>query len=281
MVAPAYLTYAAFVLAPALFSIYLGFTNYDMFMRRDFIGLANYQRLLQDRDFMISVVNTLKYTALTLVPQIGGGLVLAVLLNRKLRGLRFIRVSIFTPQVTSMVAVSMIWLFIYDPGIGFLNRILWAFGREGVAWLYRPETALGAIVVVSIWKSLGYNMIVYLASLQTIPAELYEAALVDGASSWTRFWRITVPLLAPTTFFLLVMATIASFNVFEQVAIMTDGGPLKSTTTVVHQVYRRAFREFSMGYASAMSTVLFLIVFVITIVQFLLFQRRTDEAELT
>lgn len=268
MIAPGYLVYFAFIFVPLLVSLYYSFTDYNFYSTPSFVGFDNYARLMKDALFGKAVVNTFVYAAGTIIPQMALGLVLAVLLNGKIAGRVFARASIYVPNVTSMVAVSMMWLWIYDPSLGIMNRLLASFGMDPVQWLYDPKTAMLAVVVMSIWKSIGYTMIVYLAGLQSIPTSLYEAARVDGASPIRQFFGITVPLLAPTTFFILVMSCINSFMVFEQVNIMTNGGPMNSTTTIVHQIYLRGFQDFRMGYASAMAMVLFAITLIITLANF-------------
>ncbi|MGG6313775.1 carbohydrate ABC transporter permease [Paenibacillus macerans] len=268
MIAPGYLVYFLFIFIPLLVGVYYSFTNYNFYSTPQFVGLQNYIRLLHDELFGTAMYNTLIYALLTILPQMFLGLVLAALLNGKVFGRVFSRASIYIPNVTSMVAVSMIWLWIYDPALGILNRMIKTFGFDPVQWLYNPDTAMLAVVVMSIWKSIGYTMIVYLAGLQSIPSSLYEAAHMDGASKIRQFFSITIPMLKPTTFFILVMSCINSFMVFEQVNIMTGGGPLNSTTTVVHQIYLRGFQDFQMGYASAMAVVLFIITLAITLINF-------------
>jgi len=275
-IAPGYLVYFAFIFVPLIIGLYYSFTNYNFYSTPEFVGLQNYSRLFQDRLFGTAVYNTVIYSTFSILPQMVLGLLLAVLLNGKITGRVFARVSVYVPNVTSMVAVSMIWLWIYDPSLGILNRLLRAIGVDPVQWLYDPATAMGAIIVMGIWKSIGYTMIVYLSGLQSIPSSLYEAAHVDGASKLRQFFAITIPMLKPTTFFILVMSCINSFMVFEQVNILTNGGPLNSTTTVVHQIYLRGFQDFQMGYASAMAMVLFIITLLITIVNFRLGNQGND-----
>ncbi|KRE58521.1 ABC transporter permease [Paenibacillus sp. Soil750] len=268
MIAPGYLIYFAFIFIPLVVSLYYSFTNYNFYSSPSFIGLQNYTRLLHDAQFAKALTNTCIYALWTIIPQISLGLVLAVLLNGGIFGKVFARASIYVPNVTSMVAVSMIWLWIYDPSLGIANRLFKSIGLDPVQWLYEPKTAMLSIVIMSIWKSIGYSMIIYLAGLQSIPSSLYEAAHMDGASKFKQFWMVTVPMLKPTTFFILIMTCINSFMVFEQVNILTNGGPMGSTTTVVHQIYLRGFQDFQMGYASAMAMVLFVITLVITLANF-------------
>ncbi|MGO4497961.1 carbohydrate ABC transporter permease [Paenibacillus sp. 2RAB27] len=267
LIAPFYFFLLIFVLVPILMNIYLSFTNYDM-NSMDFIGFKNYKILWGDKFFWISLKNTFIYTFFTLIFTLGLGLIFASLLNNKLIGLSFFRTGFFTPHVTSMVAVSMIWLWIYEPSRGIANSVLGFFHIAGKQWLYDPNWAMVALIIMGIWKFVGYNMVIYLAGLQGVPRDLYEAASVDGASTLQKFFRITVPMLKPITFFLLITGLINNFNVFEQIKILTNGGPMNSTTTIVHQIYNRAFGEFQLGYSSAMATVLLGIIAVITIVNF-------------
>ncbi|TXK84031.1 sugar ABC transporter permease [Paenibacillus sp. N3.4] len=268
MIAPGYLIYFLFVMIPLLIGCYYSFTNYNFYKTKDFVGLSNYALLMKDTLFWKSMGNTFVYAAGTIVPQLIIGLLFAALLNMSIRGRVFARASIYLPNVLSMVAVSMIWLWIYEPSLGIANRFLETLGFGKVQWLFNPSTAMLSIILMSIWKSVGYNMIVYLAGLQSIPASLYEAAELDGASKLQQFLHVTIPMLRPTTFFLFVTACVNSFTVFEQVNIMTNGGPLNSTTTIVHQIYLRGFQDFRMGYASAMAMVLMLVVLGITILNF-------------
>jgi ABC-type sugar transport system permease subunit len=186
------------------------------------------------------------------------------MLNRNVWVIKFVRACFYLPHVTSMVAVSMIWLWLYDPTYGILNQVLTKLGFKPIMWLLNPSTAMGSIIAMSIWKSLGYNILIYLAGLQSIPNELYEAAEIDGARTMHKVRFIIIPLLRPVTFFIFITNSISSFNVFEQVNVMTGGGPINATTTIVHQIYTRAFTEFYVGYAASMAVVLALIVFTFT-----------------
>lgn len=277
LIAPYYGFIVIFVLIPILYNLMLSFTNYDL-SAYHFVGLKNYTMLLTDAFFWISVRNTFVFTVFTLLFTMGLGLLTAVLLNRKLFAVKFIRTGFFTPYITSMVAVSMIWLWIYEPSHGMANTVLGWFHVPGKQWLYDVNWALIAIIVMSIWKFVGYNMVIYLAGLQNVPSHLYEAASIDGAGGIKQFWHITLPLLRPVTFFLLVTGMINNFNVFEQIQILTNGGPMNATTTVVHQIYNRAFNEFQMGYAAALSSVLLLIIGGMTLVNFR-FGSRNHELE--
>jgi ABC-type sugar transport system permease subunit len=193
-------------------------------------------------------------------------LLMALVIDRPLRGITFFRTTYYLPVVTSFVAVSFIWLWIYEPQFGVLNDLFEIFGLPRLHWLRDPSTALLSIAILSIWKNVGYNMVIYLAGLQGIPTHLYEAAKVDGANAWERFWKITVPLLSPTTFFVFVVYFIGALQMFVQAWILTQGGPLDSTLTVVYLIYSNGFEYLKMGYAAAMSMILFAIIAVITYV---------------
>jgi ABC-type sugar transport system permease subunit len=275
LIAPFWLLTFCFVILPIIANIYLSFTNYNL-SRMDFIGLKNYLYMLQDEALWISLKNTLVFTIFTLPLNMGLGLMLAMFLKEKLFGLKFFRTSFYTPYVTSMVAASMIWLWMLEPSGGVFTHILQSLGFPGQKWLYESGTALGTIVAVSIWKAVGYYMVVYLAGLQAIPKYLYEAATIDGASAWKRFWNVTFPMLRPVTFFLFVTGFINNFRVFEQVLIMTNGGPANATTTIVHQIYSRAFNEMALGYGAAEAVLLLIIVIFITSLNFKYGNQGTD-----
>lgn len=267
MIAPFFFFFFFFVLAPIFANFYLSFTNYDL-RSLSYVGFSNYINIWSDKLFMISLKNTLIYVIFVVFFSMGLGLVSSIVLNQKIIGVKFLRAGFFIPHVVSMVAVSMIWIWIYEPSTGALNNFLSMFGIKEIRWLYDPKYAMPAIIIMSIWKTLGYNMVIYLAGLQGVPRHLYEAADIDGASGWRKFTHITFPLLKPVTFFLFVTGTINGFRVFEQVNVLTEGGPVNSTTTIVHQIYMRAFTDFQMGYAASMSIVLLIIVAVITLTNF-------------
>ena len=265
---PCYLIYFIFIFIPVIMTLWLSFRNYDLFTRNDFIGLANHIRLFGDVRFLKSLRNTSIYSLGTIVPQIVMGLLLAVALNKGVPGKKAFRLAFYLPYVVSMVSISMLWLWIYEPASGVLNQTMRFLHLPPRRWLYNQDLALSSLILMGVWKMTGYNMIIYLAGLQQIPPHLYEAAEIDGASAISKFFRITVPLVQPTTFFLFVINTIQSFSVFEQVNIMTDGGPNNATTTIVHQLYTRAFEEFQMGYACSMGVFLLCITLILTVLNF-------------
>jgi multiple sugar transport system permease protein len=264
-IAPAMVIFFVFTLLPVAIALYLSFTNYDVFTKMDWIGAANYQDVFEDEFFWRAFWNTTTYTAWTIPLSMAIGLGLALLLNQKLRGLGAYRTIYYIPVVTSMVAVAMIWIQLFDPLYGVLSNGLEAVGIKGIDWLGDPNLAMPSIIAVSVWKVIGWNMLIYLAGLQGIPAYLREAAAIDGANRWQTFSKITLPLLQPTTFFIFVTSLIGAFQVFDQVYVMTGGGPANATTTLVHQIYNAAFKALDMGYAAAMSFVLFGIILVVSL----------------
>jgi multiple sugar transport system permease protein len=265
-IAPAMAVFFVFTLAPVLVAFYLSFTNYDVFTRMDWIGGANYQDVFEDEFFWRALANTTTYTVWTIPLSMAIGLALALLLNQRLRGLGIYRTIYYVPVVTSMVAVAAIWIQLFDPLYGVISNALESMGVKGIDWLGDPNLAMPSIIAVSVWKVIGWNMLIYLAGLQGIPQYLKDAASIDGATAWQTFWKITLPLLQPTTFFLFVTSLIGAFQVFDQVYVMTGGGPANATTTLVQQIYNAAFKALDMGYAAAMSFVLFAIVLIISLV---------------
>lgn len=265
LILPNYLIYFVFTLIPIVWTLGLSFTDYNL-SKAAFVGAANYVRMFTDSLFLKSFWNTLVYSFITIVPTMAVGLSLAIMLNMKIRGRNLFRAVFYMPNIFSMVVVAMSWLYLYDTHAGILNRILRMLGASPVPWLTSPEMAMFSVCLMSIWNGLGYNMVVFLAGLQTIPEYLYEAASIDGASWTQQFRKITLPMLAPTTFFIFVMSCIRSFQVFGQVLILTNGGPMESTTTVAHQIYKNGFEFYEMGYASAQSVVLLLVILGITMI---------------
>jgi multiple sugar transport system permease protein len=264
-VAPAMAIFFVFTLLPVAYTAYLSFTNYDVFTRADWIGLRNYQDVFEDELFWRALENTAVYTLFSIPISMAIGLSLAVLLNRKLRGLGFYRTAFYMPVVTSMVAISMIWIQLFDPLYGVVSNALEGIGIRGIDWLGDPNLAMPSVVAVSVWKTIGWNMLIYLAGLQGIPEYLKEAASIDGANRWQTFWRIILPLLKPTTFFIFVTSLIGAFQVFDIVYVMTGGGPANATLTLVQYIYNNAFKALDMGFAAAASFVLFGIIMGVTL----------------
>jgi len=267
-IAPYYIFFVMFVLFPILVNIGLSFTDFNL-KSISFVGVENYVTMISDSLFWISVKNTLIYVVFTVFFTMVLGLLLALALrSAALWGTKFFRGIIYMPYVTSMVAMSMVWLWMYDPTHGVINVLTEMLGISAQQWLYDEKLALGAVIVMGIWKGIGYYMTLFLAGLNNIPAYLYEAAKIDGANAIQCFKHITLPMLKPVTFFIMITGVISAFNVFEQVNVMTSGGPMNSTTTIVHQIYTRAFTEYKMGYGAAEAVFLLLIVFVFTILNF-------------
>jgi multiple sugar transport system permease protein len=256
-----------FTLLPILASLGLTLFSWDLLTPPRFIGLGNFAQLLRDPDFWAALGHTLYFIAgyipLVMVAALG----LAVILNQKLPGRVIFRGAFFLPVVSAWVAVALLWQWIFNPRFGLVNYLLGLLGLHGPGWLFDPNWAMPAIVLTSVWKDIGFIMVMFLAGLQDIPGDYYEAASIDGAGAWQRFWHITRPLLAPATFFALIISLINSFQVFDQVWIMTAGGPAGATTVLVEQIVQNAFSYGHMGYASALSWVLFLLVFAATLIQ--------------
>lgn len=274
---PNFLGFAVFTLVPMLAAFALAFLKWDSYSTPEWVGLENFRRLLRDESFFVALRNTLYYAAGHIPLTLAAALGLAVALDRKLRGVRFFRTAAFFPYITSLVAVAVVWNMLFNPAAGPVNQILQALGVDDPPrWVASTEWAMPAVIVTSVWRDMGYYMVLFLAGLQTIPREYYEAARVDGANSWHRFWRITLPCLRPTTFFVVVMLTIQSFKVLDLIVVMTDGGPGRSTLVLAQLVYREGITEGRFGYSSAIALVLFVIVLTVTVVQFRLNERRSD-----
>lgn len=249
-------------------SFIISFFKYDVITPAKWIGLENYRWIFNSSLFWRSVTNTLRFAAGYIPLSLAASLILALLLNQKLRGIGVFRTVFYLPVVTSMVAVSLVFSWLFNPYYGLINHFLSLFGIQGPAWLSSTEWAMPAVILVSVWKTAGYYMVIYLAALQNIPPELYEAASIDGADRWKQIRHITIPLISPTTFFITVMCTMSSLKVFEQVYVMTKGGPANSTLTINLLIYRNAFEYLRMGRATAMAYFLFAMIMVVTLVQF-------------
>jgi multiple sugar transport system permease protein len=265
---PNILGFLAFTLIPVFASFVLSFTSWDLLSPMEWVGLSNYTELAKDETFVKVFWNTIYFAGISVPAGILISLFLAVALDQNIRFKKFYRAAFFLPVVSSMVAVAVVWQFIYNPEYGLMNYVLNMVGIRGPDWLTSTVWAMPAVIITSVWKNLGFNMLIYLAGLQGISEDYYEAADIDGARWHQKFLFITVPLLSPTTFFVTVMSFISSFQVFDTVFLMTQGGPARSTSVIVHYLYENAFKYFSMGYASAMAYILFFIVLIITLIQF-------------
>jgi multiple sugar transport system permease protein len=258
-----------FTVGPILASFGLSFTQFDIGAAPKFIGTQNYREFLNSTLFWHVAGNTVYYALLYVPASIAVSLGLALLVEKRIRGIAFFRTVFFLPVVTSMVAAAIIWSWMYNSDVGLLNYLLSMIGINGPKWLQNPHWALPAIAIMSIWKNAGYNMMIFLAGLANIPKDYYEAARLDGSNSWERFQRITLPMLSPVTFFVLVVTTIGAFQVFEQTFVMTNGGPGVSTLTLSYYIWQTAFRFFNLGGASALGYLFFLLILSVTAMQFL------------
>ncbi len=267
---PAYIVFIVFIFFPLIYSFYLSFFKYSLlsYSSARFIGLENYIKLIQDSIFWVSLKNTFIFTLGTVFPSMAIGLLFAVILNEKLKLRNFFRTAYFIPVVTSLVAASIIWSLVLDStDAGLVNALLLKLGIAPQAWLSSSKWALFSVIVMNIWKNIGYVMLIYIAGLQGIPNQLYEAISIDGAGGLGKFFYITLPLLKPTTSFVFTTSMIGSFQVFTPVYIMTGGGPGYSSNTIVNYLYQRGFQDFKMGYASTIAYALFLILFIMTMLQ--------------
>ncbi|WP_405087586.1 carbohydrate ABC transporter permease [Microbispora sp. NBC_01389] len=273
---PNFLGFALFTLIPMLAAFALAFLKWDSYNTPEWVGLENFRRLLRDENFYVALRNTLYYAVGHIPLTLAAALGLAVALDRKLRGVQFFRTAAFFPYITSLVAVAVVWNMLFNPTAGPVNQLLHALGVDDPPrWVASTDWAMPAVIVTSVWRDMGYYMVLFLAGLQTIPKEYYEAARVDGANAWERFWRITLPCLRPTTFFVVVMLTIQSFKVLDLIVVMTDGGPGRSTLVLAQLIYRKGITEGHFGYSSAIALVLFVIVLTVTVVQFRLNERSS------
>ena len=267
--APGLILFAIFTVFAVVYSFYLSFHEWNILEpAKPFVFLDNYARLLSDRRFHRAVINTVYYTALAVPLTMMAGLFIALLLNN-IRFKGFYRTLYYIPTVTPLVVAAIIWKWVYQGDYGLLNYFLSSLGiiNKPILWLADPNLAMPAVILMSIWGGAGYHMVIYLAGLQAIPEEYYDAARVDGANGWQQLRHITVPLLTPTTFFLLITSIIGSFQIFTQIYVMTNGGPLGRTSTIGFYLYEKAFRQFQMGYASAMAYALFAMIFIFTLIQ--------------
>ncbi|MDS0301143.1 sugar ABC transporter permease [Halogeometricum sp. S1BR25-6] len=268
IVIPKVLLFGLIMIVPFLGAFYVSLHQWaPLAQTHPFVGLENYVQLLHDKVFWKSLQNTVFYAGMLLLFDVPIALGLALLLNMKLKGTRFYSAAIFLPVVTSWVVVSLIWTWIYSPTNGILNVSLASLGLPTYDWLGNRALAMPAVTAMSIWKHIGFNMVIFLAGLGSIPDHYYEAAIVDGANRWQRFRYITLPLLKPTAFFVIVVTMIFSFRVYTQVYVMTNGGPVHATYTLMYYFWEQGFGQFNYGYASAMAVVLLVIVFGLSILQ--------------
>jgi multiple sugar transport system permease protein len=266
--APTLLGLAVLSAGPILATLAISLTEWDLLRAPRLVGLDNFVALASDDRFLKSLRNTAFYTVLSVPLGMAISLFLALALNQTIRGIAWIRTAYFLPVVTSTIAIALVWQWIYSPDTGLLNQFVGWFGIPAQKWLSNPALAMPSIVVLSVWQGLGTNIIIFLAGLQAIPTELIDAASVDGAGRWARFRNIVLPLLTPSIFFTGILSLIGSFQVFDQIFVLSRPRPTDATITVVYFIYENGFKFFKMGYATAASWVLFLIVAFFTAVYF-------------
>ncbi len=269
LLSPAIILFLIFIAGPLVGAIALSFFEWNLLTDAEFVGLENYRKLVTDDAALAAVRNTFVFAFWSLVTHVGLGLLLALAIQRSIPGvLKYLfRTAIFFPVIMSWAAVSLIWLYILDPNFGFINYYLAQLGLPTKSWLLMPGSAMPAIILVDLWKTIGFTFILILAGLQGVPPHLHEAAKLDGAGSVRRFWDITLPMLSPTLFMVAILTFIGAFQIFEPMYIMTEGGPLDKTVSIVMQIYETGFRRFEMGYASAMAIGVFLVILAVTLIQ--------------
>ena len=264
--APALIGIVVFIIIPIFCSFGLSFFTWDLLNAPKFIGLENYISLFKEDLFSKILVNTIVFAISTSVFAVIIPLLLAHILNSKIRGSEFFKTAYFLPFITPMVVVAIIWGWFFDPNIGVINNLL----HSNINWLYSSKLAMPVLIFISVWKLIGYNLIIFLSSLSSISNSFFEAAKIDGANSFQIFTKITIPLLSPTIFFVLIISTISSFQVFDLIYLMTQGGPFDSTNVLVYAIYKNAFEYFNIGKSCAIAYVLFFIIFILTIIQWAL-----------
>lgn len=275
LVAPSLALFGLVYLYPVAYSAYVSVFEWDLMTPKRYVGLANYGALISS-EFGEVLLNTALYSVGVVVLSLGLGLILALLLNHRGALSAALQGCIFSSYIVSWVAVSLLWIWMLDPQYGLVTYGLRLVGLRPVNWLGSPSVALWTLVLVTVWKTIGYPLVIYLAGLQAIPGDFYEAAALDGATGWNRFRFITWPLLSPTTLFLVVTLTIASFQGFDIVKIMTQGGPITSTMIYVYYIYEQAFQYFRLGKASAAVVIFFVLILLLTLLQWLVFRKRVE-----
>lgn len=275
-IAPNFVLLCVFTYWPMISQFYISLTDWNFLSPKTFIGLENYFTLFADPDFLGVLVNTVYFMGCVLVGSVVLGMALGLLLNQKLRGRNLVRSIVFAPYVVSGAAIGLVWSYIFDPNYGLLHALLKPLGIASPDWLGSTTWAMPALIIVYMWKTLGFSAVIYLAALQNISQDLYDAAKVDGANSWQTFRKVTLPQLSPATFFVVVITMVQAFsyNAFDIISVMTNGGPVNATTTLIWYIYEQGFRAFHVGLAAAASTILFLILIAITAVQTFFTQRR-------
>jgi len=260
---PALVGTLIFIIIPVLCSFGLSFTKWDLLNPVQFVGLDNYKLIFSEQLFYKILLNTVVFAVSTSVFGVIIPLILASILNSKIRGSEFYKTAYFLPFITPMIVIGVIWEWIFDPNIGLLNNFL----HIHINWLYDTHFAMPALIIVSVWKLIGYNMVIFLSALSSVNNSLFEAAKIDGASSFQIFKNVTIPVISPTIFFVVIITAISSFQVFDLIYLMTQGGPLDSTNVLVYAIYKNAFEFFNVGKASAIAYILFVIILVLTLIQ--------------
>lgn len=275
MVTPALAVFGVFFIYPIFYMIYLSVFDWNFVSpTKDYVGMQNFSALLSDAEFRQVLLNTTIYTVATVLLTLSISLLLALWLNRSGIFYGFVQGAIFSPHIISLVSISLLWSWLMDPEYGLLNWVIGLFGLGPLEWLSHPDTSLASLILVAVWKGIGFNTLVFIAGLQSIPQSIYEAAALDRSKPWRTFSRLTLPMLSPTLFFLAIMSMIGSFQVFETIAIMTQGGPVNSTNTLVYYIYQYGFRFFKIGYASAAGVILLVIVGILTLIYFRLLSKK-------
>ncbi|MFV9506575.1 MAG: carbohydrate ABC transporter permease [Oscillochloridaceae bacterium umkhey_bin13] len=277
LIGPNLLLFAIFTYWPLLYNFYLSFVRWNFLRpRRPFVGLDNYLTVFTSNQFWQIVANTFVFALLSVSLTLVIGLALALLINQPLRYRNTARAVLFSPVIMSGAVVAVVWSYIFDPRYGLIAQLLSPLGLTSPNWLIDPAWAMPAVIIVYVWKNLGYAVVIYLAGLQGIPRELYDAARVDGAGAWDRFWHVTLPGLSPVAFFLSVTSILATFQAFDIIKVLTDGGPVIATTTLVYHLYELGFVSYNAGEAGVVAMVLFVIMLVLTLIQLHYLEQRVQ-----
>lgn len=273
LIAPGFIFVIAFVLVPVISAFGISFTNWNLVNPAKFVGLANYTKVFSDPVAIKTLGNTAFFTFVSVPISLAFSLVLAVLLNQKIRGLTLFRTAYYIPVISSTVAVAIVFLWVFDSNYGLMNQFLGLFGVSPIKWLTDTHYAMLAVIIVTIWRSLGFNMIIYLAALQDVPKDLHDAAAIDGANGIQKFLHVTFPLITPAVFFTSITGLISSFQSFDLVYNMTNGGPARATYLIGYYIWEQAFKYLHMGYGSALAFILFAAILVLTLLQWALRRR--------
>lgn len=266
--------YALFMVFPLLFGLFISFFDWDILSSRRFVGVGNYVKLFADKTFYSSLWHTVQFVLMTTPPLLVVGFAMALMITST-SPLRSVAENVFfLPYILSMTVVGTLWAWLMQKDFGFLNQLIRVCGGKGIGWLVNPRTAMWSVVLATLWWTAGFNMVLFSAGIKQIPAEVYESAAMDGASYLQRLFRITIPLIRPTTALCIILQIIASFNVFGQVFVMTGGGPYGTTRVLTQYVYETGFKYFKMGYSAAMSYILFLVVMIVSVIQYAALRRN-------